>query len=175
MKSLINEATQKFLSTYSPYCTHAITLQMRLYTLNALDKKMDLLNECAERTVKQFISRLAYKAYGNGAKRKPNIYYPLVITTIEGTQNNYDINRTLHAHIALGNILTSKSKIKTENQLRQIIRDTWLETSYGADDIDIKKMHNSGWITYITKEIQNGNLDCVSWVNTHTPNAALFD
>jgi hypothetical protein len=175
MQTLLKKETKLLLNTYAPSCTHALTLQMHLHTLNATERRMDKLNECAVRATRQFISRLAYKAFGNGAKRKPNLYHPLVITAIEGTQNTYDKNKSLHAHIALGNILTENSNIKTEEQLRQIIRETWLATDYGKDNIDIKKMQNNGWITYITKEMQNGNMECVSWENTHTPNAALFD
>ena len=174
MQTLLKETTKQFLNTYAPYCTHALTLQMRLNTLDATERRMDKLNEAAIRTTRQFVSRLAYKAFGNGAKRKPNLYHPLVITAIEGTQNTYDKNRTLHAHIALGNILTAQSNIQTESQLRQTIKDTWQATTYGIDNIDIQTMHSNGWITYITKEMNNGNMECVSWENTHIPHAALL-
>jgi len=174
MQTLLKETTKQFLNTYAPYCTHALTLQMRLNTLDATERRMDKLNEAAIRTTRQFVSRLAYKAFGNGAKRKPNLYHPLVITAIEGTQNTYDKNRTLHAHIALGNILTAQSNIQTEAQLRQTIKDTWQATTYGIDNIDIQTMHSNGWITYITKEMNNGNMECVSWENTHIPHAALL-
>ena len=174
MQTLLKKETKQFLNTYAPYCTHALTLQMHLQTLNATERRMDKLNECAVRTTRQFISRLAYKAFGNGAKRKPNLYHPLVITAIEGTQNTYDKNKSLHAHIALGNILTAHSNIKTEAQLRQTIKDEWLKTTHGINDIVIEKMHSDGWINYITKEMHNGNMECVSWENTHIPHAALL-
>ena len=173
MQKQLKQTTTEFLNTYAPCCTHALTLQMCLPTLNASEKRMDKLYEQATRTTRQFIRRIAYEAFGNGVKRKPNQYHPLVITAIEGTLNTYDKNRTLHAHIALGNILTTHSNIKTEAQLKQIIRETWLATDYGKDDIDIKTMQNNGWITYITKEMQNGNMECVDWQNCHIPYAAL--
>ena len=174
MQKQVNQTTLQFLNTYAPSCTHALTLQMNLPTLNASERRMAMLHESAKRNVRQFINRLAYKANGNGAKRKPNLYHPLFITVIEGTQNTYDRNRTLHAHIALGNILTAQSNIKTEEQLKQTITDAWLATDYGVDDIDIKLMHSNGWIDYITKEMKNGNADCISWENTHIPHAALL-
>jgi hypothetical protein len=174
MQTLLKQTTADFLNAFSPKCTHALTLQMRLHTLNATERRMDKLNEAAIRTTRQFITRLAYKAYGNGAKRKPNLYHPLIITAIEGTLNTYDKNKTLHAHIALGNIINNQSRIQTEEQLIQTIRHCWLATEYGTDNIDIKAMHSNGWITYITKEMQNGNTECVSWENTHIPYAALL-
>lgn len=174
MQTLLKETTKQFLNIYAPYCTHALTLQMRLHTLDATERRMDKLNEVAIRTTRQFVSRLAYKAFGNGAKRKPNLYHPLVITAIEGTQNTYDKNRTLHAHIALGNILTAQSNIQTEAELRETIKETWQATTYGINNIDIQTMHSNGWITYITKEMNNGNMECVSWENTHIPHAALL-
>ncbi len=166
---------QKYLSNLSTYCTHALTLQTKLATHNVSAKQMELMLENASRSVRQFNRRLATKAYGNGATRKPNLYHPLIITAIEGTTNTYDNNRTLHAHIALGNILTPTSNIKTEEQLRQTIKDCWLATDYGVDDIDIKDMTSDRWITYITKEIYDGNEECVDWTNCHIPHAALLD
>jgi len=174
MQTKLEQTTKQFLNRYAPYCTHALTLQMSLPTLNASEAKIDRLLEQASRTTRQFIKRFAYKAYGNGAKRKPNFYHPLIITAIEGTTNTYDRNRTLHAHIALGNILTTNSNIQNEAQLRQTINDTWLATQHGNKDIDIKTMNSNGWITYITKEMNNGNMECVSWENTHIPYAALL-
>jgi hypothetical protein len=44
---------------------------------------------------------------GNGHRRN-NDYLPVFITAIEGTQNTYDKNRTLH--IALGNLPTQQHK-----------------------------------------------------------------
>lgn len=174
MQTQLKETTRQFLNTYAPYCTHALTLQMRLPTLNATEKRMESLYELANRTVRQFNTRLAVAAYSNGAKRKSNLYHPLIITAIEGTLNTYDKNRTLHAHIALGNILTQSSKIKTEEQLRHTIKDSWLKTAVGENDIVIEAMHSEGWINYITKEMHNGNMECVSWDNTHIPHAALL-
>ena len=173
MQKQLKQTTTEFLNTYAPYCTHALTLQMRLPTLDANEKRMDKLFERATRTTRQFNRRIAFAAFGNGAKRKPNLYHPLIITAIEGKLNTYDKNRTLHAHIALGNIFTANSNIKTEAQLRQTIKDEWLKTTDGINNIDIQLMHSIGWITYITKEMQNGNMECVDWQNCHIPYAAL--
>jgi signal recognition particle GTPase len=67
----------------------------------------------------------------------------LVITSIEGTLNNYDKNKTLHTHIALGNILTPQSHIKTEEQLIKTIKTNWLATEIGVADIVIKKIDST--------------------------------
>lgn len=173
MQKQLNKTTADFLNTFVPYCTHALTLQMRLPTLNASEERMQILYERATRTTRQFVRRFAYAAYGNGITRKPYLYHPLIITAIEGTQNTYDKNKTLHAHMALGNVLTAQSKIKTEEQLTQIIKDVWIKTTDGVDNIDIQQMHSSGWISYITKEMKYGNMECVDWQNCHIPYAAL--
>jgi hypothetical protein len=44
---------------------------------------------------------------GNGYKRN-NRYLPIFVAAIEGTTNSYDLNRTLHIHVALGNRAHSK-------------------------------------------------------------------
>lgn len=170
----VSKTIVNFLKSYTPFCTHALTMQMNLPTLNASDAHMEYLHEQATKNVTHFINRVAYKAYGNGAKRKPNKYSPLIITTIEGTLNTYDTNRTLHAHMAIGNIITPNSNIKTEEQLLATIKTEWLNTTYGNKNILVEKMHSTGWINYITKELYNGNMDCISWENTRIPHAALL-
>ena len=175
MRTQLKASTQQFLNAYAPFCSHAITLQMKLPTLNASAERMECLLERARSTTRQFNRRLAVAAYGNGATRKPNLYHPLIITAIEGTLNTYDKNKTLHAHIALGNILTPNSKIQTEDQLKTIIRNEWLATDDGVDDIDIQQMTSERWMTYLTKEMNNGNMDCVDWQNCHIPHAALLN
>lgn len=169
----LHSTSKDFINLYAPYCTHAITLQMNLPTHNVSKVHMANLKERAGRTVRQFNRRLATAAYGNGATRKPNLYSPLIITAIEGTTNTYDSNRTLHAHIALGNIITATSRIHTEQQLQTIIRNEWLATADGVDDIDIQQMTSNRWITYLTKEFENGNAECIDWQNCHIPHAAL--
>lgn len=170
----LHSTTKNFINLYAPFCTHALTLQMNLPTLNASAERMANLKERASRTARQFNRRLAVAAYGNGATRKPSLYSPLIITAIEGTTNTYDNNRTLHAHIALGNILTPTSRIQTEYQLETIIRNEWLATADGVDDIDIQQMTGDRWITYITKEFENGNTECIDWQNCYIPHAALL-
>ena len=76
MQKQLKQTTTEFLNTYAPCCTHALTLQMCLPTLNASEKRMDKLYEQATRTTRQFIRRIAYEAFGNGVKRKPNQYHP---------------------------------------------------------------------------------------------------
>ncbi len=168
-------ATLKFLNIYAPYCTHALTLQTNISTYNVTKAKMQLLNEIAIRNTRYFVRRLATTAYGNGATRKTHTLHPLVISSIEGTLNNYDKNKTLHTHIALGNILTPQSHIKTEEQLIKTIKTNWLATEIGVADIVIKKINSNDWINYITKELYEGNVDCVDWTNTHIPYKALLN
>ena len=163
----------KYLIKYAPFCTHAITLQTNLSTHNVSTTTMLCLYERAQRTTRQFNRRLAYAAYANRSKRKPLQYHPLIITAIEGTLNTYDRNRTLHTHIALGNIINTDSRIQSEEQLKDTIRECWLATDCGVNDIDIKTYNNNGWVSYLTKEMNKGNMDCIDWTNTHIPFSAL--
>lgn len=171
---LLHQSTKDYLNLYAPLCTHALTLQTRLPTLNAGDAKMATIKERAQRTARQFNRRLAVAAYGNGAIRKPALYSPLIITAIEGTLNTYDKNRTLHLHIALGNIITPTSRIQTEEQLNKTIGSAWLATADGVDDIDIQQMTSDRWFTYLTKEFDYGNTECIDWQNCYIPHAALL-
>jgi len=167
---LIN-ATKQFLTNNAANCTHAVTLQTSLSTYNVSAAQMQQLKQLVSRNVRYFIRRLAAAAYGNGAVRKRHILHPTLITTIEGTLDNYSKNKTVHIHIALGNVLTAQSKIKTEEQLAQTIKECWLATEVGVADIDIKHLHSDRWLDYITKELYDGNIECVDWTNTHIANS----
>ena len=167
----LTNATKQFLTTHAANCSHAITLQTSLSTYNVSAAQMQQLKQLVSRNVRYFIRRLATAAYGNGAVRKRHILHPTLITTIEGTLDNYSKNKTVHIHIALGNVLTAQSKIKTEEQLAKTIKECWLATEIGVADIDIKNLHSDKWLSYITKELYEGNIECVDWTNTHIANS----
>lgn len=171
----VKQTTLNYLQSFTPFCNFALTLQTNICTYNVDQYKMPELEMLAKRSVKQFIRRFASASNGNGAIRKPNLYHPLIITTIEGTLNNYDSNRTLHAHIALGNVITPYSNIKSEAQLRETVREAWLATYNCADDIDIQDIYSSRWVKYIRKEQDGGNMECVDWENCYIPHAALLN
>lgn len=163
------------MTAYAPYCTHTLTLQMNLPTCNANAERMEHLFERALRTTKQFRRRLAIAAFGNGAIRKPDLYHPLMLATVEGKLNTYDKNKTLHTHTAIGNIITPTSRIKSEEQLVEVVKECWLRTDEGVDDIVVKEFNSTGWISYITKELDKGNLECIDWGCTYVPFNALLD
>ena len=76
-----------------------------------------------------------------------------VLPVIENSDNN-----RIHFHT----ILSVPENINL-NEYIQLIKETWINTSYGYREIDVKPFINSGWTEYITK-FKSSN-DDVDWEN----------
>jgi len=94
------------------------------------------------------------------------------VPVIEGTVNTYDRNRTLHIHLAVGNL----PERYTEKDLLGIYRGCWLSNRCAADDVKIARLwsgQEDGWLNYFTKEEQQGRTDSVDYHNTQIPEHIL--
>ena len=108
---------------------------------------------------------------GNGWRRNNN-YLPIFLAAIEGTQNTYDKNRTLHIHIAVGNLHPAA----TQELIADGIRQLWMATEVGTEDIMVDRLTKDTevrWIKYISKEAGAGNWQCIDYVNTQVPQKIL--
>jgi hypothetical protein len=94
------------------------------------------------------------------------------VPVIEGTVNTYDRNRTLHIHLAVGNL----PERYTEKDLLGIYRGCWLSTACAADDVALIPLRinaKAGWGHYLTKEERQGRTDSVDYYNTQIPEHIL--
>ena len=92
---------------------------------------------------------------GNGWLRNEK-YVPVFVAAIEGAKNTYDKNRTLHIHIALGNLPAAATQELLEDGIRQL----WEATEVGTEDIKLDKLTKGTeqrWNEYIGKEAHKGN------------------
>lgn len=112
------------------------------------------LNEqIAEDTLRYFYSKLAYLAYGKDVKRTTTKAYsqPTMITSIEGIYTN----KRIHAHLAIGNL-------PNNIDVRNTIERAWWACDFAHKSIVIKQLsHTYGWLDYITKEANVGNVDAL--------------
>lgn len=112
---------------------------------------------------------------GNLPVRKPLLYQPLLIATLEGSLINTDRDLTLHYNFAFGNL---PSRI-TNAEFQKMFRECWVDRALQRDNIwhdiidgDVKKAE--GWLGYSMKEAENrGNVAVWDFENTQIPYAAF--
>lgn len=161
------EAQQDYVAELTSSCTHGLTLQTKLYTCNASEQGMENKSIAAQQAMRYFIPKLNRILTGNGCKRNPK-YLPIIITSLEGSLNTYDKNRTLHFHLALGNFDAERLTVDAFEKLTE----HWVNTGIGTHDIKLHTLRKScgyGWGEYINKEAWQGNADCIDLCNTQLP------
>lgn len=171
-KSSLIQAQNDFLRTYAEKCSLALTLQTSLKTYNLGEKRMGEMAREAEIGMLKFIPRLNQLLTGNSYRRY-EAKLPIIISSLEGTFNNYDRNRTLHFHLAVGNF---ENERVDRGNFKEALTAKWLATGIGTNDVDIRvltKGTEARWIEYIGKEAWKGNMDCINYATTQIPTKLL--
>ena len=126
-----------------------------------------LNEEVAESTLDYFYAKLAYMAYGKDTKRTSTKAYsqPTMLTSIEGLISD----KRIHAHLAIGNL--------PENiDIRNTIERAWWACDFAHLSIVIKPLSNTyGWLDYITKEANVGNVEALRIQSIKQPQIYLSD
>lgn len=146
---------------------YLLTLQTKLYPASkASVLEQQIIDLSAD--FRNFQSRINYECYGNGARRKPKLLSLLTVPVIEGLKFAPDGFRTLHFHVAVGNVPYSI----TMERLLGVAEDAWRTTRYGANDVHIRAVCDSD-MNYITKEVLKNEGHGVDWTNVAVPIFAL--
>jgi hypothetical protein len=164
------EVVRSFLEKQQQHITHYMVAHSYYRTY---EKELDDLERMAEKLKKHFrYARNCFnrELYGNGPKRKPLLYQPLLIATIEGAskKNIIDPAQTLHYNIYLGNI----PKQLTDDDIKELWKYCWHTKAGQSDDIFITTPQNntqSHLLRYGTKEGQLGSISCWDFENTQIP------
>ena len=162
------DAIFDFYLEHSVPVQYAVTLQTKLIVQRGYDlseKQMISLTD----DFRVFVKRLQREVYGMAHRRKPQKFSLLLLPTLEGSRFSPEGFRTLHYHIGIGNVPVDMSL----NDLRKAIYAQWEKTSYGQMDIKINP-GNDGWVSYITKEVEQGDTRCCDWLNAYVPEIALY-
>lgn len=103
-----------------------------------------------------------------GAKNKPKLYSLLTVPVVEGLHfSSYGI-KTLHFHVAIGNVPTNV----TMEHFVATVKEAWARTKYGTSDVHIRAVCDSD-TNYITKEVSKNEGHGIDWVNVSIPEIAL--
>lgn len=166
-------AQHDYLQRVAQHCDYAITLQTSLRTCGIKARTMEDRLYKAQASVKQLRNRLNRLLTGNGYKRNA-AYLPVFVAAIEGTTNDYDLNRTLHIHVALGNTGHTANE-ETRRLLEDGIRQIWTQTEVGTADVKVDRLTKgteNRWMDYIGKEAHTGstgNTGVIDYSNTQIP------
>ena len=175
-------AQHDYLQRVAKHCDYAITLQTSLRTCGIKAKTMEDRLYKAQASVRQLRNRLNRLLTGNGYKRNA-AYLPVFVAAIEGTTNDYDLNRTLHIHVALGNTGHTATE-ETRRLLEDGIRQIWTQTEVGTADVRVDRLikgTEKRWMDYIGKEAyvsktgSTGNTGVIDYSNTQIPAHLLDD
>ena len=127
---------------------------------------MQRKTDTAKQAFRTFMPKLNRLLSGNGWQRKAE-YLPIVVTALEGSMNNYDKNKTLHFHVCIGNVDEDRLTVDFFEKLV----GHWTATGVGTDDIKMHTLYlsSSGFGEYSSKELWQGNADCIDFDLSQIP------
>jgi hypothetical protein len=146
--------------------THAVTLTLKPYR-TVLSPKGQLCIALtpieAQQNFQFFLKRLNASLFGNQVKRYGKSVS--VLPVLEGDGRDH----LLHYHCAIGNFPAALP----QRGIQAKIIASWHQTPFGNDQVHIQPFRNSGWLSYIAKQIGTRNEDAVDIQNLRRPNASL--
>jgi hypothetical protein len=175
MNTTYNHQTiSDFLKSYSTSITHVAVAHTPFYTYNASDRQLERWSAEARKQCWFFRRCFSQYLYGAKAHRKPHLYQPLLLTTLEGTRETNKPGLSIHYNFAIGNV----PGVLTTEELKQVFTYCWVDKA----GLSRKKIwleeawvgRQSGWLQYGTKEAKDiGNLETWDFENTQIPHLAL--
>ena len=166
------ETIREFLINQQNHITYYVVAQSYYRPYHATDIAVERMATNLKKDLRHARNCFNKELYGNGARRKPLTYQPLLIPTLEGTKNTSNPKLTLHYNIYLGNI----PKILTTEDIKELWTYCWVDKAHQKNDIYITEPlanTQSQLLHYGTKEAQFGNLGCWDFENTQIPYSAL--
>jgi hypothetical protein len=166
------QTIRDFLNQQQKHITHYVVAQSYYRPYHATNPQIANMAMNLRKDLRHARNCFNKELYGNGAKRKPLLYQPLLIPTLEGTINTTNPHLTLHYNIYLGNI----QKVLTTQDIKELWTYCWHTKANQSNNIFITKPlanTQSHLLHYGTKEAQIGNIDCWDIENTQIPYDAL--
>ena len=170
---ITTETIRDFLNQQSKHITHYIVAHSNYSAYHKDAKDIERMTFNLGKDLRHARNCFNKELYGNGARRKPLTYQPLLIPTLEATTNTVNPKLTLHYNIYLGNL----PKILTEDDVKTLWTYCWHTKANQSNDVYLTKPTfgtTAHLINYGTKELQIGNIDCWDLENTQIPYNALY-
>lgn len=155
------------LHAFDAHIQYAVTLQTNFVPAERPTQR-EWQFKVLKENFRYFSNRLNYTIYRNGYKRKPDQFSLLILPVIQGALFSPYGLRTLHYHVALGNVPNTYSA----ERLNALIKDIWKAIAVARDDV-LTKPAGPGWQDYMTAEVDEGHIECVDYDNWSVPYKAL--
>lgn len=152
-----------FIRRYGPHAQFAITLQSKFVPGDT----KSLLAWQTTQLVRQFrhVSNQVNGAIsGKGFRRDPDRHRLMMIPVIQGSDFDPYGFRTLHYHVALGNV---PAHLGSEH-IKQLFRKAWKSVPAAQDNVETTPA-DPGWHSYITEEMDDGIVEYVDIDNMFIP------
>lgn len=173
MRKITPKDIRSFLCQYSDRITHVAVAHTPFYTYNASERQLERWEAEARKQCRYFRRCFNQFLYQAKAHRKPLLYQPLLLTTIEGTRETNQPDLTIHFNFAIGHV----PKVLTTEELRQVFTYCWVDKAgMSGKKLWLEEAIHSkeqGWLNYVTKEAEKGNLETWDFCNTQIPVLAL--
>ena len=166
------ELIRDFLNQQQNHITHYMVVQSRYRAYHKAPKDIERMKTNLGKDLRYAINCFNKELYGNGAKRKPQLYRPLLIPTLEGTGETANRHISFHYNIYLGNL----PSVLTTEDIKTLWTHCWVNKAKQKNDVyvtPIKIQTQTHLLHYGTKEGQRGNIDCWDFENTQIPFIAL--
>ena len=154
----LRKAAVEWMLEQADSYTHAVTLtlkQTRTVLTERGHVREQLTKYSAKAAMRHFINRLNAALYGNAAKRYGKSI--AIVAVLEGESTG----KLLHYHCAIRNL----PERVNDKAIEGCIRAAWKQTNFGNEQVCVTRIHTTGWISYIGKEIGRDECDVLDWEN----------
>lgn len=177
------EHISQFFDEHESKVTHNLVAHTKFRPYLASKTKINAMAEEAKRSLRYALnvfSKSLYPNHSNLPVRKPEIYRPLTLVTIENIKETTDEEQTIHFNISLGNL----PKYHNTTQIEILFRHAWHIKAKQSNDIYLTHKNDypanpQKWFGYIVKDANkcgklawdtNGTWDVL---NTWIPSNAI--
>lgn len=145
-----------FFNQYESRVTHNLVVHTKFRPFGHSQIQINRMAEESKKCLRYALNCFAKKLYPNHTNlvvRKPYIYRPLTLVTIENIKETTDKQQTIHFNISLGNI----PKQYTTFEIEKLFRQAWQFNAQQSNDIYITDKNEypanqQRWFGYIVKD-----------------------
>lgn len=164
------EDITKFFSQYERNVTHNLVAHTKFRPCNHTQVEIDIMAEQAKKDLRHALNCFAKSLYPNHTslvKRKPLIYRPLSLVTIENITETTDRQQTIHFNISLGNL----PKHLCTTMIEIHFRKAWVIEANQQNDIYITRKDDypanpKKWFGYTLKDANHSGM--LAWETNGT-------
>lgn len=146
----------EFFKTHESRITHNLVAHTKFRPCNHSKAQIERMVEESKKSLRYALNcfgKSLYPNHSNYITRKPDIYRPLTLITIENINETTDEEQTIHFNISLGNL----PKHLTTTHIEILFRHAWHVKAQQSNDIFITHVNDypaetKKWFGYILKD-----------------------